>query len=354
MGHIIKPVVPPDIVDTTSLISEGYDWGIKELGEFTSQNINSVLSVLKQDVIHYLGKLDNAYSQFLKVNRLVKQVKSLPKKDDDQSVGVKISSISSSKYNNERKATQDFISVLMEGHELLSYIRMQMTGQSLNTVFTVQSEGKMYTIDSSLIPELYKVVLSTYGGTSGSPFSLAYQLDSKILSEIIEMRKEGVQEISSTDIYNQIMAIKTPYLQEKSKLTGKKYRPVFNSKDAEIYDLMIQSGFQSEWLTLSRYANLRASMGGGGGYRSSSLKLGDVGLQQDKYFSNANNMVNFGRYSLIRNNLLTLSQSLTTNPSTNAQTIINMFTEKRGRITDAVSYITNQAAREHIQSLFGV
>lgn len=47
MGHIIKPVVPPDIVDTTSLISEGYDWGIKELGEFTSQNINSVLSVLK-------------------------------------------------------------------------------------------------------------------------------------------------------------------------------------------------------------------------------------------------------------------------------------------------------------------
>ena len=48
---------------------------------------------------------------------------------------------------------------------------------------------------------------------------------------------------------------------------------------------MLQQGYEPKWLNVQRYAQLRASMGGGGGYRTSGIKLGDVGLQQDKYFS---------------------------------------------------------------------
>jgi hypothetical protein len=46
---------------------------------------------------------------------------------------------------------------------------------------------------------------------------------------------------------------------------------------------------------MTAYRKMRATMGGRGGYRTSSTQLGDVGLTQDKLIDQKNNSVNFAR-----------------------------------------------------------
>ena len=266
----------------------------------------------------------------------------------------KASDIPRTKYQNNNRNTRQFVSIMMEGHELLSYIRAQLTGQVIETKFMVNTGQGTYLVNSSIISDAYKLVLSTYGATKNSPFSLAYQLDVDMLQSLAEVNDQ-IERVDTSAIYQSIMNVKTPYLQERSSITGRRYRPVFNSKDAEIYDLMSQSGAEAEWLTLQRYSELRQSMGGGGGYATSSVKLGDVGLQQDKYFSATGNTVNFARQSLIRNNLQKLLiniQLYASNPELMKQSLITQFTEKEVLISNEISKRTNQIAQQHIESLF--
>lgn len=357
-GKIQSIKVPENIVNTKTSVSESCQWSLKEAGKATAEELSLALTQLKQQLANYLPKLQADYTAFLAANRLKRQVANLPKKTDDQSVPQKIASISYSRFNNQRKATLRFIATMEEGYALLHYIRQQVTGQTLTTKFTVHINNHIYVVDSSLIKDLYKPVLSTFGGTSGSPFSLAYQLNIERFQEAIIEGRKGIEDITENDIYTAIMKVKIPYLATLSALRGRKYRPVFNSKDAEIFDYMVQSHLSPDWLVEDKYAKLRASMGGGGGYRTSGIKLGDVGLQQDKFFSQKNSTVNFARYSLIQNNLNNLFNTLTrtSNPEILTQAFIKMFTERGEFINeeDQVSLVINQEAQEHIRELFSI
>ena len=227
--------VPANVVDTKTIVREGYRWGITEIGQFTAENLVIALKQLRADLSIYLAKLTRDYNAFLVENRLKRQVSALPKKTDDQTVAQKIANISHTKFNKKRNATLRFINTLEEGYALLHYIRQQVTGQTISTKFTVWNNGRMYVVDNSLIHDLYQPVLSTFGGTSGSPFSLAYQLNMERFQAAIAEQREGILDITEDALYQQIMLIKKPYLARLSALRGRKYRPVFNSKDAEIF-----------------------------------------------------------------------------------------------------------------------
>ena len=134
-------------------------------------------------------------------------------------------------------------------------------------------------------------------------------------------------------------------------------KPVFNSKDAEIYNLMYRNNYSADWLTREKYEGLRKTMGGGGGYRTSSVKMGDVGLIQDKLITERQNQVNFASFGLVRNNLQKLSimiKSTEDNPRQLAQELIHQFTEKRSLVNDSITYWANEEAKFNIMKLFGI
>jgi hypothetical protein len=67
-------------------------------------------------------------------------------------------------------------------------------------------------------------------------------------------------------------------------------------------------------LTVDRYASLRSSLGGGGGYASAFYKIGDVGSTQVKFFNlkkgASKATVNFARFSLLRDRFRQLYEIL--------------------------------------------
>ena len=353
--RITTKVKKTAVSSDTEIISQdigrqAYQWGILDIERVTTENIISFLNLLKLDLSNYLNKFEQSYNQFLLANKIKRKVIAIPKEkaqNVEVSVAKILQGIERNRYENNRKATQDFIEVFLEGHELLSLIREQLTGQSISTKMTIKTSEGTYLLDSKEVP--YRVVLSTFGGTTKSPFSLAYEIDFDLLRE-----KENLQDtlISKSDIYSAIMGIKIPYLRQKSMQTGRKYRPIFNSKDAEIYDFMLQSNLDASYLNVEKYATLRANMGGGGGYASSQLKLGDVGLVQDKYFSEKQSTVNFARYSLVKNNLQKLLNLLDASPSEIKTGLIKIFTEDEQRISNEISKQMNKEAIKYINMLF--
>ena len=94
-------------------------------------------------------------------------------------------------------------------------------------------------------------------------------------------------------------------------------------------------------------------MGGRGGYRSTSLQLGDVGLVQDKYFTNRSNQVNFARQTFIKKRFEDLRESLATmNKESIKQSFLKIFTEEEDRVDESISQMANKEAKEMIEFLF--
>lgn len=258
---------------------------------------------------------------------------------------------------------KDFIRTLEKGNILLEYIRQLLTGQTITTTFTIKgSEEEIYMADKSEVS--YRLVLSTYGASGNNFVSLAYDVD---VNKAIQALTKGLTEderrqkmITSSDIYRRIDVVKQQYLDElNAKYPDKKYKPIFDSKDAEIFDLLSQrlasqdiSSLNSA-LTKSTYIKMRKAMGGRGGYRTSSTQLGDVGLIQDKLITQKTNQVNFARQTLIRGRFADLNKSLATmNQSEIKNTFLRLFTEKQSRVGDNVSRMTNREAVKMIRKVF--
>lgn len=258
---------------------------------------------------------------------------------------------------------KDFIRTLEKGNILLEYIRQLLTGQTITTTFTVKgSEEEIYMADKSEVP--YRLVLSTYGASGNNFVSLAYDVD---VNKAIQALTKGLTEdekrqkmITSSDIYRRIDIVKQQYLDElNAKYPDKKYKPIFDSKDAEIFDLLSQRlasqdiSSLNQALTKSTYIKMRKAMGGRGGYRTSSTQLGDVGLIQDKLITQKTNQVNFARQTLIRGRFADLNKSLATmNQSEIKNTFLRLFTEKQSRVGDNVSRMTNREAVKMIREVF--
>ena len=258
---------------------------------------------------------------------------------------------------------RDFIRTLEKGNILLEYIRQVLTGQTITTTFTIKgSENEIYMTDKSEVP--YRLVLSTYGASGNNFVSLAYDIN---VDKAIQTLTKGLTEnekrqkmITSSDIYSRIDVVKKQYLDDlNSKYPKKKYKPIFDSKDVEIFDLLSQRLASQEIsslnqaLTKSTYIKMRKAMGGRGGYRTSSTQLGDVGLIQDKLITQKTNQVNFARQTLIRGRFESLNQALMTmNHSEIKNTFLKLFTEKQSRVGDNVSRMVNREAVKMIREAF--
>ena len=247
------------------------------------------------------------------------------------------------------------------GKYLLSKFRSLITGNSIQTKITVKTSDGVYLVDQRVIGDYITPILSTYGGsTQKNPFSLAYEIDVLMLQQMGILNEEN--KISNTDIYQEIWKQKMPYLMQVKGWPEKKARRslVFNSKDAEIYDLMTQmemmkAGSTKGWLSVDRYTQLRASMGGGGGYRTSQLKSGDVGLIQDKMVTERQQSVNIIRQQMIKENLEKLLLVVKMSPSDALlikEELKKLFTENESNINDEITRQTNREAQKIIESLF--
>ena len=329
----------------------------------TSDNVIQVLQALSIDIKQYLEEYNEAFLNFQKVNRLVNIIRSLPtsSRQDQQDSGKTKIAIEAKRYQNKKKATQNFIQVLKKGRYLLNYFRMLLTKNSIETYITIKTDSGVYRIAQDKIEDYITPLLSTYGGsTKNNPFSLAYEIDVKMLEQNQILSKENA--ISNTDIFKEIWNIKVPYLKEYKSWSERKAAQsrVFNSKDAEIYDLMNQlknqSKLPSNWLTVQKYAELRATMGGGGGYRTSQLKLGDVGLIQDKFVTNKINSVNIIRQQMIEKRLSELLEILNSKDyNFIRKELKRIFTENGEKSTnslDDISRIVNEQAQQVIDEIF--
>lgn len=349
-----KVTTSGDFPDVFELIDgvQAYREGISEISPTEAHDLFlNVIEPLRVAVHSYRDEFNIAVNDYMRSNNLLRQMRDTL--SPSQRVRTNSVEINEKKLNNGKKATKNLIATMEKGHSLLLEMRAALTGQQISTKFIITHEGKTYLIDESNVPT--KLVLSQFGsGTVSNPFSLAYQID----TELVKSREflEKAEEISTTDIWQQIYNLKRPYLYEKSKITGKKYPNIFyDSKDAEIYELYAQQ--KKTDLTLAEYTNLRAQMGGGGGYASPFYKIGDVGSIQVKYFNLKkgvkNSTVNFARFSLLRDRFRELEEILSKNDVQEiGRDLMKFFTEKENNISQSLTRQVNNLAKKEFEKLF--
>ena len=342
-------------------IQPGLEFGLDQFAQASYDNIYQILQIASADIEKYLILYNQAFLKFQRQNNIVRKIRALPlsasqNKQDNVQTAINVKA-----YQNKKQATLEFIQILEMGKYLLSKFRTLITGNSIQTKITIKTSNGVYLVDQHDIGDYITPILSTYGGsTQGNPFSLAYQIDIQLLQQKGILNETN--KISNTNIYQEIWKQKMPYLMDIKGWPEKKAKKslVFNSKDAEIYDLMtqmefIKPGSTRGWLSVSKYEQLRASMGGGGGYRTSQLKSGDVGLIQDKMVTERQQSVNIIRQQMIKENLerlLIITRLPMSNPSLIKESLKKLFTENELNISDEITRQTNQEAQKIIDSLF--
>ena len=340
------------------------DQVLEKLGQSTAEQICQNFLQLSTQIDLYLDQFDKSYQNFIKDNHMKRTLDNyqLQIKHGPQDKPVPVPKLQKNKYQNNRKSTQEFIQIFQYGRKILSKVREAITNQSISTEVTIVTSKGTYRIPEPVLQGTgaVKTVLSTFGANQNSFFSLAYEIDLQNQKLINILQDYLIKETGKTgdDIYEAIWHAKELYLIYLSMKNDKKtYKPVFNSKDAEIYNLMYRNNYSADWLTREKYQSLRKIMGGGGGYRTSSIKMGDVGLIQDKLITERQNQVNFASFGLVRNNLQKLStmiKSTKNNPQQLAQELIHQFTEKRSLVNDNITYQANEEAKLNIMKLFGI
>lgn len=336
----------------TILARQAAQTGLKQVTTSTASIIQPMIQELSLLVNNYIGEFESAVNKYKADNNLLKAMSNVLDPNGHQSDTV---IISSKKLNNRKQSTKNMILTMAKGHSLLLQMREALTGQKIATKFYVETDDGLYSIGEEQMQ--LGLVLSKFGGdTASNPFSLAYGLDAGLRSQTKELAKSGeFENLKQSNLYDQIMKLKRPYLDEKTKKTGREYSHIFfDSKDAEIMELYSQLADTETGaapLTIELYASYRASMGGGGGYASPFFKIGDIGLTQVKFFSMKNSRkniaINFARFSLLRDRFRELAKILN---QTDERDIINdlsaFFTEKESNLSDSVSKAINKQAQE--------
>ncbi len=318
---------------------------------------NQMIKDFRQVVSKYRVQFDADFNNYISKNNVMRKIKkSLTVGKNDDATRSQEIAISASDFEQNKKATRQFLQTMDLGHSLLLQMRETLTGQKISTKFTLEYNGKLYQIDEDDVPpEALRLVPSTFGGgTVSNPFSLAYELDIEVLKckGLLE-QEDSKLELIPLNLSDNIMALKPSYLAWKSTQTHRQYPNIyFDSKDAEIFELLqqeVENGQSDGIIALDRYIDLRASMGGGGGYATPFYKMGDIGLKQIKFFKFKNRAkvatVNFARFSLLRDRFQQLESIL--NKDSTYDIVLGLkdfFTEKEKNITPEVSKILNEEA----------
>lgn len=331
-----------------------------KIAQLNAENISLFLAKLQIAIKQYLIEYNTNWKLFEQSFQLMNKISEL--KDNTENLNSSYMQLRNQQGNKEY--AERFIQTLEKGNFLLEYIRSMLTGQNIITNFTIKNNNdEIYYVDKSQAS--YKLVLSTYGASGNNFVSLAYKIDIPATIQELKNSAYGINNnITGTDIYSRIMQIKDEYLKDLEKkaiMRGQKksYIPRYDSTDAEIFDLLkqrLESGdIQSlnRALTLSTYQKMRRTMGGRGGYRTSSTQLGDIGLTQDKMVTQQINRVNFARQTLIYNRFKDMDTALSSlDKNTIKQMFLSLFTEKQSRVGDNISKAVNSEAKKLIKDLF--
>lgn len=363
----LEPLSQSEIQDLLKQIFNNYSDQLNP-----KEDIFGFLRATQQVVNDYIQEYDKAWSLFNSSFQLEKTRKAEMAKlsanasvYDKQNVYVNLKSNQGVQSKGER-----FLRTLEKGYIILEYIRNTLLpDHQIQTEFTIKDRsGSVYRVNKHNVP--YKLVLSTYGASGKNFVSLAYSFNvtKANMDALRNALGEELKQIDTTSIYQRIMSVKPEYLQRKAELTGKTYYPSFDSKDAEIFNLLSQMAQrQGETfnvdtvLTVSYYEQLRRDMGGSGGSggpKTTAFQVGDVGLIQDKMISASTNAVNFARQTLIRKSFLELQKALATLTEGAVDTLeikkglLSLFTANGDIINDDITREVNAATDEIIESLF--
>lgn len=346
-------------------------------------------SKLDEVVTNYINEYEKAWQQFNRVyqfeqmkseidNRFAEMKKSLDDSNASSEEYKKMGYAKVKAYQNlskqsgssTTKKAENLIRTLEKGNIILEYLRQLVTGQTISTEFTIKGRKGIFRVPKSEVN--YQLVLSTYGASGNNLVSLAY--DVNITSTIKKMREDiskekrafsGV-EISGDDIYTQIWNAKDEYLRKKSEDSNKTYYKYFDSKDAEIFDLALQTRMQegekfnvSDFISDAKYSLWRQQMGGSGGIKTTAYQSGDIGLIQDKMVTASTHQVNFARQTQILRYFTTLKKALSgiTNGNFDSEKIKNALLElftvsNKSVITEKITQEVNEAAQDCIEKLF--
>lgn len=286
-----------------------------------------------QKVQAYNKKFDKDVLDYGKNNSVLKKMK-------DALAGFrngKKMKIPKKKLDNNKESTVKLKETMNNGYELVNEVGKFFTDQEIQTDFIIRAQnGDFHRVQKKKMP--FKLVFSTYGaGTVSNPFSLAYEISRDMLKQKKTLNDE-------TKI-NTIQTI-IPYILEYHQ--GK-----FDSTDAEIYELYENQ--RETFISSNDYWEIRKTMGGGGGYRTSLEKMGDVGLKQIKYanlFSSKKQTIVFARFSFIRDKLRQLENILNIKNVSEIQSkLISFFVEKNVQLLDLASQGVTKEREANLKKL---
>lgn len=322
----------------------------------SSEELIFKFRIIAELLNQYLQEFDKCYNDFIRYNKLSQQIrdkqnfinksgqaKMFPLQD------IKISELTT-------KTTQRFISIFQQGRKILNSMRQLITGQTIQTEVTIIAGNNVYRVPLATLEEknLVQTVLSTYGGRFTSVFSLAYEVDLTNAENLLKDYLIGnlKDQTQGTEIFQRLWQAKLGYLEGLTKKTGRKYNPIFNNKDAEIYDQLLLE--KATTITVKRYAALRRQKGRGN--PTSSLRFGDVGLIQDKLVTSKTNQVNYTSFSLVRKNLQTLANQFNevNSPEQIKNILIQTFTIELNKVGSRMERPMARAAIAAIEQKFNI
>ena len=260
------------------------------------------------------------------------------------------------------KNSEDLIIVLADGHRVLQLIRRYFTGQTITTYFyVVAPDGQIHRLSEAELSVTQ--ALTTWGGnTLGNPFSLAYSATMENIRTAIDNQRQYMSTLaaSSKEIAThsriQEAAIRIQSIKEGLKRRGVySYVKGFDSTDSEIVEYILSlSADVNSILVPRKYLEMRKKFGGGGvggGNTVSSIKSGDIGLNQVKFLGKGA-MANYQSFSMIRSKIPIIINTLESKTREDLiKGLKKLFTEETTKASTRADITVAKIARDTIDNI---
>ena len=317
-----------------------------------AQAAENIFNTCKKELTNYQINFNNAKENYEYNHQTI-----LEKMKNVQIKGKhKILTLTDKEININDKTTVELIDVMNKGHNLILRIRKSLTGQEIETKFIILTKNnsgsdEYYEVGEEILKKKLKLnyLLTTYGGnTPENPFSLAYEINRDIVKN-----RELLTSLQPKSSFISLMDLKREYLKEVYERDILDNEIWFDSKDAEIYQLF---ELQKERPDLETYKNMRAAMGGSGGYAAPFHKSGDVGLIQIKFFDlrqASKSKAVFIRFSMLNKKIGKLKDMFDLKHLKKMEKqLIKFFTDKKDNISNEITQKVNEEAQKNIEKLF--
>lgn len=367
---------------------------LKDVNQVNGQQILMFLNRVREMVQNYLIEFNEARkaldsSERVKKMREANRTLGLSTASEDQKRDAQHTM--TAMYNQiksddkEKTALVNYMKTLYKGQHIILLIREELLGSIIEDVFTIKSDSSgVARVNKKEVA--YEVVFSLYGSSGNNLVNLAYHLQEtkKNIDNIIANQNKNTNNSSKMiqTIFNALMSekVKGYYLYSERKFNRQSYKSIFNSKDAEIMNLLLQSyktkhteqfytnllskKQQGEFIEYhskngeksfvlknpSWYAVLRSQLGSSG-HNQTWYAGGDIGNIQDKYFSSVAQSANFLRETSIQKVFEKLIQALAnTSKMALKKDLLEIFVDDK--VYDDLSKVAVKESTTRLNKLF--